>query len=587
MRSKLVVFRPHVFLQMVINFGMPSLILCWILMHVICAQRIIFAFPKNHTRILQSDVAGKGLSIKYHIENFTVGIDGCVKFYHSSKYSNSEDKFVKDRGMIYVHTESDLLKLNNLKIGSFFLCAELWSLDESSKLSSTFTVHYEILPSDNELRLNRHFPNSSIILPTVKHELCSKKRKICMCGSMDHDGQKEIWLAKIDGLAPYGYEFCWITSSSIQEDSYMLNELNKRNIDIFQSSISMPREQAEAYNIRTSAQYTSALLNCKPQYSVHIPNSRHIQLEWPTRNVFDFCKQNWISIVKTLQLTGADVLVMGYTILKEDQLIREAFKYSTISAIVTELTNEYVYDSDSVNITEKVSAVVGPSDATIEKYQLAHQGTPSMNFTVPPGINTAIFAKANTTHQSNNSFFRIGYVGRLDLEKSVAILIDVTKYLKQFIPHIELLIIGGGPQIQVLQSYAKDLQISANVAFLGPVYNKSLLVQHMNTFHVFLTPTLQSETFCIANIEAMALGLPVVGYGVGGIGQYLRHNYNGLLVNSTKVSAFGNQILRLYRDVNLYQTLSSNAMLTVQSVYTTERMLENYRRVYASVISKI
>jgi glycosyltransferase involved in cell wall biosynthesis len=42
---------------------------------------------------------------------------------------------------------------------------------------------------------------------------------------------------------------------------------------------------------------------------------------------------------------------------------------------------------------------------------------------------------------------------------------------------------------------------------------------------ILVNPSLRawSETFCIANVEAMAAGLPVVSFGVGGTGEYLRH----------------------------------------------------------------
>ena len=41
---------------------------------------------------------------------------------------------------------------------------------------------------------------------------------------------------------------------------------------------------------------------------------------------------------------------------------------------------------------------------------------------------------------------------------------------------------------------------------------------------VVVNPSLRSvaETFCIVNVEAMALGIPVVSFKAGGVGEYLR-----------------------------------------------------------------
>lgn len=47
--------------------------------------------------------------------------------------------------------------------------------------------------------------------------------------------------------------------------------------------------------------------------------------------------------------------------------------------------------------------------------------------------------------------------------------------------------------------------------------------------------------------EALAQGLPVVGFDTGGVRQWLRHEENGLLVRAGEVKAFTGALERLLR----------------------------------------
>ena len=76
--------------------------------------------------------------------------------------------------------------------------------------------------------------------------------------------------------------------------------------------------------------------------------------------------------------------------------------------------------------------------------------------------------------------------------------------------------------------------------FTGGVYDRRQLSSRLSrTVNIMVNPSLRawSETFCIANTEAMAAGLPIVSFGVGGIGEYLTSsgdNEHATCTESTK-----------------------------------------------------
>ena len=66
------------------------------------------------------------------------------------------------------------------------------------------------------------------------------------------------------------------------------------------------------------------------------------------------------------------------------------------------------------------------------------------------------------------------------------------------------------------------LGIAWGVRFTGMLAGEEL-VSVLQELDIVINPSLRawSETFCIANIEVMAMGIPLVTFGVGGVGEYI------------------------------------------------------------------
>ena len=84
---------------------------------------------------------------------------------------------------------------------------------------------------------------------------------------------------------------------------------------------------------------------------------------------------------------------------------------------------------------------------------------------------------------------------------------------------------------EMLLSFTKKSEISrvlsVSLRFLGWMTREDLGRNFLPTLDVLLNPSVTPETFCIANAEAMAVGVPVVSFGLGGVGEYLNKRVNG------------------------------------------------------------
>jgi glycosyltransferase involved in cell wall biosynthesis len=111
----------------------------------------------------------------------------------------------------------------------------------------------------------------------------------------------------------------------------------------------------------------------------------------------------------------------------------------------------------------------------------------------------------------------IGFLGRLIEGKGVRILVESLPHLPE---RVKLLIVGGGPLLENLQSLARKLRIDQKVSFHPPVpYTE--VPDVLNKMDVLVLPSLDTKYWVEqcprVLIEAMACEVPIVASQSGGI----------------------------------------------------------------------
>lgn len=120
-----------------------------------------------------------------------------------------------------------------------------------------------------------------------------------------------------------------------------------------------------------------------------------------------------------------------------------------------------------------------------------------------------------------------------------------------------LLIIGNGPMKGFLEYIANKFE--ANVKFLYEGIPHSELPTFYNKAGVFIAPS-RTESQGVAMCEALASGTPVIATRVGGIPEFVKHGYNGILIPKNNPVALRAAVLKvLHFDMDKYCLLSHNA----------------------------
>lgn len=155
----------------------------------------------------------------------------------------------------------------------------------------------------------------------------------------------------------------------------------------------------------------------------------------------------------------------------------------------------------------------------------------------------------------------IGTLARLEPRKGIRFLLDAMGKVLPELPEAKLLIGGDGEEREALARQAGALEIASRVVFAGPVRETQDFYRQLD---LFVLPSLD-EGFGLVILEAMAMGLPVIGTRVGGVPEIVEDGRNGLLVGPGDADGIARGIRALWADPAWRGRLAAGGRRTVSS----------------------
>ncbi|MCB9078077.1 MAG: glycosyltransferase [Anaerolineaceae bacterium] len=171
----------------------------------------------------------------------------------------------------------------------------------------------------------------------------------------------------------------------------------------------------------------------------------------------------------------------------------------------------------------------------------------------------------------------IGAVSRLDPVKGINVLLRAMVSIADG----QLVIIGDGPEWDILQKLTSDLGLTARVHWAGYRADVTALLP---AFDILVQPSLH-EGLPNTVLEAMAARLPVVATAVGGTPELVEHGRTGLLVPAQDAAALASAINLLKGNTELSRQMGQAGFDRVRQQFTVEQMAHRYETLYHQLIS--
>jgi glycosyltransferase involved in cell wall biosynthesis len=191
----------------------------------------------------------------------------------------------------------------------------------------------------------------------------------------------------------------------------------------------------------------------------------------------------------------------------------------------------------------------------------------------PPGVPPTYPAPAGS--------FIVGFVGTLKQWHGLGVLVDAFADFHRGLPAARLLIVGDGPEREILLERLERAGVRHAAHLTGAVTPEEIpgLLASMN---VAVVPYPVESTFYFSPLkvyEYMVAGLPVVASRIGQLARLIEHERTGLLCDPGDAAALTAALRRLVDDRLLAESLGRAARELVQAHHTWDRVVQRIMEV--------
>ena len=207
---------------------------------------------------------------------------------------------------------------------------------------------------------------------------------------------------------------------------------------------------------------------------------------------------------------------------------------------------------------------------------------------IPNPIDTGLFrpidkleARKRESLPTDKKLILFGAAKITDKRKGIDYFIECCRILAERYPELQknlgIVVYGNG---------AEELKsaVPFQVFPLNYIDNEKKIVDIYNAVDVFVTPSLE-ENLPNTIMEALACGLPCVGFNVGGIPEMIEHKVNGYVSEYKSAADLANGIHWTLQEAT-YDNLRKAAVEKVEKCYSEQIVAEKYIQIYDSMTNK-
>jgi glycosyltransferase involved in cell wall biosynthesis len=242
------------------------------------------------------------------------------------------------------------------------------------------------------------------------------------------------------------------------------------------------------------------------------------------------------------------------------------------------LLSRFKYCSGMLNavvaISENIHKVLLEDGIPEAKIRLIYSGVDIHKYD-----QSEVSPKYRNQWQIDDSAIIVGTVAAFVAHKDYRNFVTAAAIALRSNPSLHFVAVGDGVQKAMIEELAKELGISDKISFTG---FQSNVGAHLKAFDIFVMAS-KKEGLGTSVLDAMSVGLAVIGTRAGGIAEMIEDGKSGLVVDARNSEALAGAILRLANDKELRATLGRGALSRVCD-FDKEHMVDSNIRLYQSLL---
>jgi N-acetyl-alpha-D-glucosaminyl L-malate synthase BshA len=233
-----------------------------------------------------------------------------------------------------------------------------------------------------------------------------------------------------------------------------------------------------------------------------------------------------------------------------------------------------------INQSDAVTAVSESlRQSTYEHFATTREIHVIPNFVVPADAESATYKQMRSKYALPEEKI-LCHVSNFRKVKRVEDVVAVFAKVNEKVPS-KLILVGDGPERYSIEKLCREFGICDRVIFIGKVRDTAHVLEIAD---IFLLPS-ETESFGLAALEAMAVGVPVISSNAGGIPDVNEHGVTGYLSNVGDVEDMVQNTLAILSTEHVLSTFKENALKRSHDFHL-EKILPMYEKIYDDVLIK-
>lgn len=170
--------------------------------------------------------------------------------------------------------------------------------------------------------------------------------------------------------------------------------------------------------------------------------------------------------------------------------------------------------------------------------------------------------------------------------KSISLLLDMLKKdgMSDVAKRIRVEIYGDGEQKEELMKLTEELALKEVVHFMGKIPNVEV-PEKLSNFDIFCaTSVLNSESFGVAVVEAMAMEVPVVVSDVDGFSEVVENQKTGIIVEKGDIEKLADALKKMILNPDYRKELGKSGRKRVKELYNWDDNVTTMEKLYKKML---